>query len=340
MLNLRRGCVNHTPATGLWLMTGLYFKGARDDDGNKIPEGQIRADPWVVLELVARAVTVLEQLHPSPLLFPNEIQTHLQRSDKAIRQGDGRSGQSINNDLRLFRSWVNTFCERQNRTDQIPDDGRGNLVASRFRRTLAWFIRRRPRGLIAASIQYGHAHTRMLQGYAGSYESGFPDEYAFEDWLFRLEGLAEDEQALAAGESVSGPAADAYRYRVTAASREFGGRVLTSERQARDLVGNPLLQIHHGEGMTCVLNPATAACQLRGTADDPMVTPDTDDCHPRCPNIARTDRDIECVKQQAAELAEIVSDPLAPPIRHERDRHELARLLRVIEAHQQGPTAS
>jgi hypothetical protein len=34
----------------------------------------------------------------------------------------------------------------------------------------------------------------------GSYESGFPDEYAFEDWLFRLEGLAEDEQTLAAGE--------------------------------------------------------------------------------------------------------------------------------------------
>ncbi len=27
---------------------------------------------------------------------------------------------------------------------------------------LAWFIRRKPRGLIAASIQYGHAYTQML----------------------------------------------------------------------------------------------------------------------------------------------------------------------------------
>jgi hypothetical protein len=61
---------------------------------------------------------------------------------------------------------------------------------------LDWFIRRRPCGLIAASIQYGHAFTRMLQGYAGTFESGFPGEYAFEDWLFRVEGLAEDEQAL------------------------------------------------------------------------------------------------------------------------------------------------
>ncbi|MCC9706052.1 hypothetical protein E4N62_12755 [Streptomyces sp. MNU76] len=168
----------------------------------------------------------------------------------------------------------------------------------------------------------------------GSYESGFLDEYAFEDWLYRLEGLAEDEQALSHGEHVSGPAADAYRYRVTAASREFAGRVLTSDRQARDLLGNQLLQIHHGMGMTCVLNPQTAACQLRGTADAPMVTPDTDDCQPKCVNLARTDRDIEHVKQHARDLAEIVDDPLAPPIRHARERHELTRLKKIIDAHE------
>jgi hypothetical protein len=165
------------------------------------------------------------------------------------------------------------------------------------------------------------------------------DEYAFEDWLFRLESLAEDEKALVAGEHVSGPAADTYRYRVTAASREFAGRVLTTKRAARDLLGNPVLQIHHGEGMTCVFNPGTAACQLRGTADDPMVTPDTDDCRPRCPNLSYTDRDIETLRQDAAALAEIVADPLAPPIRNERERRELERLHRIIEAHEQGDGA-
>ncbi|MFE5592296.1 hypothetical protein [Streptomyces sp. NPDC056549] len=74
---------------------------------------------------------------------------------------------------------------------------------------IAWFIRRRPRGLVAAAIQYGHAHTRMLQGYAGSYDSGFPDEYAFEDWLYRLEILSEDAEVFDEGEHVSGAAADA-----------------------------------------------------------------------------------------------------------------------------------
>ncbi|MFE4972719.1 hypothetical protein ACFRAR_11445 [Kitasatospora sp. NPDC056651] len=47
----------------------------------------------------------------------------------------------------------------------------------------------------------------------GTYESGFPDEYAFQDWLYRLECLTEDESSLTAGEHVSGPAADAYRAR-------------------------------------------------------------------------------------------------------------------------------
>lgn len=74
VLNLRRGCVAQDADTGLWLMRGLYFKGAEDADGNKIPEGKARPDPWVVIEIVARAVKVLEQLHPSPLLFPTRLE--------------------------------------------------------------------------------------------------------------------------------------------------------------------------------------------------------------------------------------------------------------------------
>ncbi|GHF33784.1 hypothetical protein [Streptomyces fumanus] len=279
---------------------------------------------------------MLERLHPHTLLFPTRIEPHRWRFEGEKRQGQARRDQSIILDLAKFITWVNDYCHRLRRDDGIPDDGRGRLKPSRFRRTLAWFIRRRPRGLVAASIQHGHAHTQMLQGYAGSYESGFPDEYAFEDWLYRLECLSDDEQALSEGEHVSGPAADTYRSRISGAHREFAGRVLTKQRQARDLMGNPLLQIHHGEGMTCVLNPATAACQLRGTVDDPLVTPDTDDCRPQCPNIARTDRDVEHVKRRAAELAEIIADPLAPPIRHERERHELGRLKSIIDAHQRG----
>jgi hypothetical protein len=85
--------------------------------------------------------------------------------------------------------------------------------------------------------------------------------------------------------------------------------------------------------MTCVFDPKQAACQLRGDADDPMVTPDIDDCRPRCPNIARTDRDIAEIRRRRDELAVIVADPIAPPIRHRREQRELDRLDTILENH-------
>nr|WP_212669308.1 hypothetical protein [Rhodococcus sp. 06-621-2] len=86
--------------------------------------------------------------------------------------------------------------------------------------------------------------------------------------------------------------------------------------------------------MTCVFDPQQAACQLRDTQDYPLVTPDIDDCRPRCPNIARTDRDIDVVRAKHGELAEITADVLAPPIRHQRDRHEMGRLETILTAHE------
>ena len=120
---------------------------------------------------------------------------------------------------------------------------------------------------------------------------------------------------------------------MSAAHRQFGGHVLTSEKQARDLLSNPLLQIYHGDGMTCVFNPHEAACQLRGTPDDPLVTPDIDDCRPRCQNIARTDRDIARIRARAASTPKILDDTLAPPMRRQRERQELDRLNTILEKH-------
>jgi hypothetical protein len=73
----------------------------------------------------------------------------------------------------------------------------------------------------------------------GTYDSGFPDEHAFEDWLLRLDNMVDNHRRLTSGEHVSGPAADQYRHRVSAAHQKFAGRVLANHNQARDLVTNP-----------------------------------------------------------------------------------------------------
>src|SRR5207245_2939246 len=81
--------------------------------------------------------------------------------------------------------------------------------------------------------------------------------------------------------------------------------------QARHLVTDPALQVFPGRAMHCVLNQTTAMCQLR-EGPDHTATPDVDDCRPRCPNIARTDTDIEALRTDLRRIADRLDDPLAP----------------------------
>ncbi|MCX3059651.1 hypothetical protein [Streptomyces beihaiensis] len=333
-LALRRGCVRHDATAGLWLMHGRKWKGATDEYGGKKPEGEERTDPWVVVRQVADAVSVLERLHERDLLFPTTLfDTRIADALARGRLGKARTTQVLATHIDRFISWVDTYCANTGRDERIPPDPSGRKIYPvRFRRTLAWHIVRRPRGLVAGAIQYDHVRLGVTLGYSGTYASGFPDEHAFETWLLTLEQLTDAEHRLREGEHVSGPAAPTYTQRVHQVSRQFAGRVLTSTRQARDLLDNPALQIHKGKGMTCVFDPAKAKCRL-GSGENIRRTPDLTDCQPGCQNIARTDRDIAVLRDQVAELEGLVDDPLSPGPRRERERHELARLTQIVDDH-------
>jgi hypothetical protein len=89
----------------------------------------------------------------------------------------------------------------------------------------------------------------------GSYVSGFPDDLAFEEWLVRVDAMADAHQRINSGEHISGPAADTYRNRVTAATtntpdlrKEFG-----DQRQAAN--GVPAA-CQHLQGKTADLEAA------------------------------------------------------------------------------------
>lgn len=301
----------------------------------------MRTDPWVVVAPVVTAVEVVQRLHDATLLFPNILLVNGKagtNSLKARAVGAARTSQQISQDINAMIGWVNDYCRAHGRTDPIPTDpSKSTINASRLRRTLAWFIVRRPRGLIAAAIQYSHVRTRVTLGYAGNYASGFPDDLVFEEWLARLDTLADANDRLNHGEHVSGPAADTYHHRVTASTR-FAGRVLRSARDATSMLANPDLQIFPGKGMTCVLDPARAACRLAADDHGTRRTPDITDCRPHCVNIARTDPDIDYLRDRAAQLHDAVADPLAPPIRHARDQRELGRLQQIITNHDQRST--
>ncbi|MEU8413814.1 hypothetical protein AB0C24_13570 [Amycolatopsis japonica] len=335
VLSLERGCVDHVGHQPV--LRGRHWKGVLNDDGDKRPDGEIRADPWVIPDIAAAAVAVLCRLHPHALLFPSTLHTDGRNGAalKKSRLGTARTSGHINGDIAAFLEWIEAYCREHRRPDRVPPDPVEPVITvSRLRRTLAWFIVRRPRGLIAAAIQYGHLQTSMTLGYAGNYASGFPDDLAFEHWLARVDTLADAHQHLLAGEHVSGPAATTYRHRVENATR-FAGRTLRTTRDAHTMLTNPDLQIFPGNAMTCVLDPQRAACRLRGEENSTRRTPDLDDCRPNCANIARTDRDIDSIRQMIQQLRPIVDDPLAPPFRHAREQHELQRLERIVADHDQ-----
>jgi len=331
-LSLQRGCVTHDPDAGLWLLHGTTWKDAKDADGNKIPQGVLREQPWVVIDVVARAVAILERLHDSALLIPCLLDEG--RYPTTTRAGKGRLPAHINRDLGDFARYVNAYCAERGRSDLIPPDPSGRpLSGNRFRRTLAWHIYRRPRGLVAGAIQYGHVRTQVFLGYAGNYASGFPDDAAMEEFLVRLEEVADDVAALDRGEHVSGPAADRYRSRVRASHARFAGRVLQTTQAARAMIANPALQVFPGHGVTCVFDARKALCEAPRQGDI-RRTPTLSDCRSTCGNIARTDRDIAELRGDITTVSRIVADPLSPPIRHRREAQRLASLQQIIDQHE------
>ena len=145
---------------------------------------------WIVGESAARAIGVLERIHRERARG---------RTDwlfAPIKSGAAASGRGENDAMTLagtnlqinrFVSWVANYCAAQGRVDGIPDvDGKPWRLSTRqFRRTLAWYIARRPGGSIAGAIAYRHHSVQMFEGYAGTSASGFRAEVEAEEALAR-----------------------------------------------------------------------------------------------------------------------------------------------------------
>jgi integrase len=329
VLSLRRGCRSTDDATGQLLVNGRRGKGY--DRSPDAPETAEPLRPWVVVAPVHDAIALLESLHDKPYLFPAQLHPGTHRASDA----HARTCDSINRDIADFASWVNDTFRRADGTDPIPADPSGNLNASRFRRTLARFIVRRPRGLIAAALQYGHVDTKVTLNYAGAPDTEWLQDVAVEKLELVLEQISDDAQRLAAGEHVSGPSADEYRRRVTGAA-EFPGRTVISPRSAARLLTGMDPQVHHGEGMTCVWRPETAACRASRLAQGlpEPAGPDESECRSSCTNLAFTDRDVARREQDLRGLEATASDPLAPRPLRDRAAAQAERIVSLVHRHE------
>lgn len=320
-LNLQRGCISRDEKLGLVFMSGQQMK-ASGHRRERTP-GTV---PWVVTEEVADAVHVLEALTVGTLLFPQGAFCYVRWFTNASAYS--RCPTKIRADIGKFITWFNTTIAPATGHPLIPPDDHGRIHPARLRRTLAWHIVRRPGGSTAGARQYGHLHEQITQGYAGAADGGFRDEIAFEKFLLKAEQLHDDRLQIAAGEHISGPAAEDYRGRIHDGA-QFAGLTITSPAQANRLQNNPSLNIHHGELLTCVWRQPTAACRQHDDQDRPAWNR----CKLSCTNIAWTDRDIAAVNTRIADLEAELADELMPEPLHRRAQERIDRLRAIATAH-------
>ncbi|MEV0901584.1 hypothetical protein [Actinoplanes sp. NPDC049802] len=340
VLALRSGCcpqpegVSAEAGPQRFLINGKVFKNARDDDGVHLSAGLDRDTPWVAIPAVVRAIRVMERIvGERDLLF---------RLDSPVLQRDHGPERSLTHKtvahrIELLISWVNDCAKAAGRpAEMIPPDPDGAIGISRFRRTLAWHIARRPGGLVALAVQYGHLRTIVSEGYYSRSRDGIHkliDIETARDIAGRLSDLNE---AIDNNEGISGPAARRLIDATNHAHHRFGG-IIATHRQARALLDDPGLTVFENQEafLLCNYDRDKALCHPGRVKND---TPSLDRCQPRCANIARTDQHAARMLQHAAQLHAQADSAATPTPLADRLRSEAAALTDRAQHHRNNRT--
>lgn len=337
VLGLRRGCCTPVASTAGGAATGYEVRGRTYKSavaaGRSLPEGIDREHPWVAIKPVADAIAVMEGLHEADLLFSDTL--FKARLTESELDPCGPPSRRVHDAIKHLLRWCNqraTELERPH--DVVPADPDGPINLRRLRRTLAWFIYRRPGGRVALGVQYGHLHAATTDGYGGWASTGLRDLFPMEEAFAASDTLHRAAEHLQAHPHVSGPAAARYLAAAHEHRDRFQGLTLTT-KQAAALMANPEMRVYDAPGQTlaCCFDSRKALCRKDTTPARPASTPDLTACDHRCANIARTDEHITTVEEELAELRiELDSRATPEPMRH-RIRTQIDRQEAIVTAH-------
>ncbi|MEU2258435.1 integrase [Nocardia xishanensis] len=328
---LRAGCC-HDPepgTTGPHLIRANHYKNVRDVDGYHISAGAERDVPWVAITPVVKAIRVLEKMVPEgELLFSS---THHDVVAQRKHHGALKAA-SLDQRVEQLIDWINTEAAAQGLPhQQVPTDPFGNIGLGRMRRTLAWHIARRPGGLIALAIQYGHMRTvldgRTASGYGNRARRGFHGELDVETALAAADTAARLRDATAAGEKISGPAA---RRALVAAAQlpRFQGALTTPKAAAKFLARDGQVLFDNPDSfLICAFKRDMALCD----PDSNATAPNQFACQTGCGNAVRTDSHARDARAHADTLD--VRAALLPEPAGKRLRFHATRLRDLADAH-------
>ncbi|WP_329559179.1 integrase [Streptomyces uncialis] len=306
------------------LIQGRHYKNVTDEDGNHVSAGEPRQVPWVAITPVVNAIRVLERMVPEGELL-------LSAAHHDFPRPRGYYGalkpSALNKRIEDFVEWVNREALAQNLPGQaIPKDPHGAIGMSRFRRSLAWHIARRPGGLVALAIQYGHMRTvldaRTSSGYGSRSRTGMHSVLDVETALAAADTAAKLRDQVAAGEKISGPAA-ARALTAAATAPRFKGRIVPrtfAKKAAAFLARDGVVLYDNPDAMLiCAFKRDNALCE-----PDPEATaPRQYDCRPGCGNAVRTDTYARLLRERADEIDQLATasaNPVARRLTKNADR--------------------
>ncbi|MGC7103076.1 hypothetical protein ACPZ19_51170 [Amycolatopsis lurida] len=275
------------------MIRGHEYKTAVDEHGNHQPNGVEREVPWVAITPVVNAIRVLERMvGPDDLLFD-----HYAHQFTGPKSSTGSLAlRTVSERIEAFANWANQEATTHNLPDQtVAPDPHGNIATGRFRRSLAWHIARRPGGLVALAIQYGHLRTAVASGYGSRGRGGIHDLIDIETARAVADTVAGLHDDLDTGGGVSGPAARRAIRAATTAPR-FAGTTITATT-ARRLLANEDAMLYDNPNalLLCHYKRDRALCHREGVKD----TPSLDRCVPGCGNIVRTDLHAVQLRERA-----------------------------------------
>ena len=235
--------------------------------------------------------------------------------------------------IQALIKWCN---ESAGRRPAIPPDPNGPVTIMKLRRTVAWFIYRLPRGLIALGSQYGHINLLQSEGYGRRGWSGMSDvldEHAFAN----RDRLEDGHKKLAAGEGVSGPAAERFVGSIKEYNAQFRGSFLT-RRDAKVLLKNPSLHVYDNpeQHLACCYDESQALCHPSNDRRPGIrQSPDLLRCDPKCANTVRTDSHMNALDEEVKSLEAQIASPITPLPMQVRLGQRRDRLLTVKAEHEQ-----
>ncbi|WP_405433347.1 hypothetical protein [Streptomyces anulatus] len=331
--HIKRGCLeikcDEEGRPYRWKLNSRAFKG--EDDVTGVPA------TWVVHEAVARAIKILEQLHPPAQEHLMGRLLHSSGSHKGTNLALGNT--STNKHLNDFAKFVNHLCTEHGRADTVAA-GPGHTVrlqTRHFRRTLAWYIARRPGGVVAGALQYRHHSIQMFEGYAGTSDSGFRAEVESEQAIARGEvymEMIEAHQHL----DLAGPSAEeaGRRLKDFGERAQFQGQVALDKHRLKRIMKRHDPAVYPGEYITCVNDPVKALCEKarRGNSEG---LPSHGGCLPlACRNVALTAENTAAWQREIARIDKrLASRPTLAPRLRQRLQTRRAEVVEFLTANGQ-----